>query len=402
MRTEKTHIKIRFKIRYCLIILLLALTLLFKHAYDTNPGVMLLISVITFSERTLKNPEYLAYNIDLMDLFQNYMNADTSYEGKAYIKEVQGFDNSVSAPISGQRSMSKKQLSCESDMTVLVKKLGAINMYAQDETVYLTAPMLGDDVAYGFDTGCDLFKKAPQLSSDIDRQWFHDNASNIYNFINSIEIKRTNTIFTDEDGTQARRYDVHIPKGQGDFIWELLGMDAPDYDIDCSIFLDKYSQTRKIVFDLSHSLDGATLTIYGNHLSTLEMEVPLPDNEKAVMNIKRDGSIKYTNCFSCLDTYYANNGNTYNCTATMVLDFTDDGLNGQLNDIVVKKNETVIGEGYMKGTITQDQSQEDVFRNVSVDLSTVETMDWKKLRDDTKGFIDEVLAKSNANLSILK
>lgn len=399
---KKAHTKKRFKIKYCLIILLLAIFFLSKHAYDTNPGLRLLISVITFSERTLKNPEYLAYNIDLMDLFQDYMNADTCYQGNAYIKEVKGFNNSVSASIAGQRSMSKKQMSCESDMTVLVAQLGAINLYAQDQTIYLTAPMLGDDVAYSFDTGCDLFKKAPQLTSDINRQWFRDNASNIYNFISSIEIKRTNTIFTDEDGTEARRFDVHIPTGQGDFIWELLGMDAPDYDIDCCIFLDKYSQTRKIVFDLSHSIDGATLIIYGNHLSTMEMSIPLPDNEKAVINFKRDGSIKYTNCFICTDTYYASNGYTYTCTARMTLDFKEDGLEGELGDILVKKGNTVIGEGSMSGKVTLDTSKKDVFRNASVDLSTIETMDWKELRDDTAGFIEDVLNKSNANLSIFR
>ncbi len=399
---KKIHTRKKGKIKYALLLLLLLALLIFKAAYDSNPGVRLLISVITFSENTLKSPEYLAYNIDLMDLFQNYMNADTSYEGKAYIKEVQGFNYSVSGTIAGQRSMSKRQMSCESDLTVLVAKLGAINLYAKDETVYLTAPMLGDDVAYGFDTGCDLFKKAPQLTNDIDRQWFRDNASNIYNFINSIEIKRTNSIYTDEDGTEARRYDIHIPAGQGDFIWQLLGMDTPDYDIDCSIYLDKYSQTRKIVFDLSHSLDGATLTIYGDHLSTMEMYIPLPDRERAIINIKRDGTIKYTNCFNCTDTYYANNGKTYTCTSTMVLNFQDHGLDGELNNIVVKRGNMVIGEGYMNGKVTLDTSNKKVFRNASVDLSTVETMDWKALRDDTAGFIDDVLAKSNANLSIFK
>ncbi|MCR5580633.1 MAG: hypothetical protein K6F66_03500 [Pseudobutyrivibrio sp.] len=381
------------------IIIIFALTIFIKAELDYNPSVRVLASVINFSESTLNSPDYLAYNIDLKDLFINYANADISYSGSAYIKKVKDFPYSISGSIKGQRSVDQQKFSCKSNLNVLVLNVGELDIYAQDDTIYLVAPLLGD-ISYGFDTGDNLFSKAPTLNSDISREWFHNNKANILNFVRSIDIENTGETYTDEDGTLSYEYEITIPQGEGDFIWELLCMDAPDYDITCSLFLDKWNHTRKIVFDLSHDTKGAYLSIYGKHLGTMELYVPLPDDELVVATIKRDGTTTYTNAYTDNITYYASNGDEYAIDYGMLLNYVDNGIKVEATDVTVSKNDTMLAQGYIKGRIRTEEDMGDVFENANADLSDVTVIDWDTIKNDTASFIDDVISKARENVDL--
>ena len=53
-----------------------------------NPRARMLLSVIYFMQDTLKDPAYIAYHIDIMELCQDYFNGDISFEGKAYMNDI--------------------------------------------------------------------------------------------------------------------------------------------------------------------------------------------------------------------------------------------------------------------------------------------------------------------------
>ena len=374
--------------------------MLIKSEMDFNPSIRILSSVINFSESTLNNPNYLAYGIDLKDLFRNYTNSDIRYSGSAYIKKVKDFPYSINGNIKGERSSEQKKFSCKADLNVVVLQVGELDVYAENDTVYLVAPLLGG-ISYGFDTGENLFIEAPNLNHDITREWFHDNKGNIYEFVNSIEINRTENVYVDEDGVKAEEFAIVIPQGEGDFIWELLGLTPPDHDIKCSIYLDKLNHTRKLVFDLSYKTKGAYLSIYGNHLNTVELYVPLPDEEYAVATIKRKGNVKYTNSYINNLTYHASNGDNYYLEHGVLLNYIENGIKIEMEDITVKQNDTVLAEGYVTGKIHTVENMGDVFENAGADLSEVNVIDWDTIKNDTASFVDDVIDQARKNVNLL-
>ena len=54
-----------------------------------NPRARMLLSVIYFMQDTLKDPAYIAYHIDIMELCQDYFNGDISFEGKSLPERYQ-------------------------------------------------------------------------------------------------------------------------------------------------------------------------------------------------------------------------------------------------------------------------------------------------------------------------
>ena len=380
-------------------IIFFAIIIFIKAQLTYNPSVRILASVIDFSESTLKDPEYLAYGIDLKDLFDNYTNADIRYSGSTSIKKVKGFPYSISGSIRGERSSSQKKFSCKANLDVLVLQVGELDVYADNDTIYLVAPLLGG-ISYGFDTNNDLFTEAPQLKYDINREWFHNNKRNIYNFVNSIKIEATGETFVDEDGTEASEFAITVPEGEGDFIWDLLGMDAPDHDINCSVFLDKHNHARKLVFDLSYRTKGAYISVYGDNLSTVELYRPLPDDEYVTATIKRNGDTLYTNSFTNNLSYYTSNGDVYTIDSGMFLNYSESGISMEATNIVVARNDDTLAEGYVKGKISTVDDMGDVFEDAKADLSNVKVIDWNTIKNDTAAFIDDVISKARENVDL--
>ncbi len=67
------------------------------------------------------------------------------------------------------------------------------------------------------------------------RNGFTTTFSNIIELTRQIQIEETGKTRTDSDDVKSHEYLVTIPEGSGGFIWELLGMDTPDYDIRVSV-----------------------------------------------------------------------------------------------------------------------------------------------------------------------
>ena len=72
-------------------------------------------------------------------------------------------------------------------------------------------PML-DNLSYAMTTSNTYFKKAPELTHDIDQEWFHDNFSNIIELTRQIQIEETGKTRTDSDDVKSHEYLVTIPE----------------------------------------------------------------------------------------------------------------------------------------------------------------------------------------------
>lgn len=355
----------------------------------TNPRVKMLISTLVFSETTLKNPSYIAYDIDLMELCQEYLNSDTIIYGKTRMHDMDGFGFSSSMEVQGERSFSQKKIECTADMKVLFVEVGEFDMYVDDDTMYMVVPML-DDLSYAFTTGKTLFPKAPELTSDISQEWFRAHMGDIVELMGQMSIEKNGK--TIEDGfLKSTGYHIVIPEGAGAFIWELLGMDAPDHDIAMDMYIDHLFRTRQIEFDLSEITEGASMVLYGENISTCVYTRELPDDELFTVKMERNDKYSYINCMDCSMEYDTFKGDVLTAETYVTWNRAKNGIELKVHDTSIKKNDKVMVNYSFTGRLEKVAMEEDVFKNVDVDFDAIELMEWQELRDDTKGFIDDVM-----------
>lgn len=117
----------------------------------------MLLSAIYFMEETLKNPGYLLHDIDIMEMCREYGNGDTALTGKVGLSGMQQAKSSIYFDVDAKRSFAQKRISAKTDMNLVWIEMGELDFYAEDQTVYMDAPLLGEDIGYAFPTGQNLF-----------------------------------------------------------------------------------------------------------------------------------------------------------------------------------------------------------------------------------------------------
>lgn len=388
------------KIRISILLVLVAILIIGISVVMRNPRVKLLYSVINFSESTLKNEEYLLYGVDIMEVFSDYANSDTQITGVMGFPEIKGMNATISVDMDAERSFSQKKFASESSLNILWAEAGQLNLYAQDKTWYISAPILGADIGYAFPTDVDWFPKMPELTSDIDRTWFRENYSNIVKLMSQIEIEKTDKTIENDDGTESTGYSVTIHKGDGHFIWELLGMDDPDYDVNVIMYLTNHNKFRRMEVDLSDILEGATLTLDGENASTCIFTYELPDNESMDFTMTRNRETE--NWIDMTSNYYGNNGKIYQMTAGLNWEEIKNGFKMNLKNIKVTCDDELLARAYFLGKVVKEEATDDLFKDKADYLNSLEVIQWKTVRDDTESFIQDVLDKlSLPDLSFL-
>lgn len=366
-----------------LLVLLLFATLAMK-----NPRVRLFLCTIHFAEYTLKDPAYLLYDIDIMELFHDYSNADTAITGKAGFSKMEKINSSVYLNVDAKRSFSEKRLASHSTIDILWLEAGDLDFYAENDTVYFVVPLLGD-FGYAFPTGIDLFMKMPDLTSDIDQKWFHENMTNIVEFMNDIGLEQTGNTLPNLDGSVSDEFIITIPEGCGQFIWDLLGMESPAYDVVVSIYLTPDNQLRQMKIDLSEVMDGAVFMIDGEKSDTLRFTYALPENERMEMTMVRNPA--HTNYMDVTSTYYTNVDTEYTMSSVMNWSKSENGFMLYIKDINISCEGDQLAQGYFKGEITKLSKKPDVFENKEAYLYSLEELDWRKVRDDTETFVNDIM-----------
>lgn len=388
--SKKTKILLRI-----LIVFIIAVSII-SYKANENPRVRLFMSTLHFSNKTLKDPAYIAYGIDIMDLFRNYSNADTKFEGRASLHKIKKLNSSTYMNIELIRSSSQKRLACHSSLDILWKNVGNLDMYAEDETVYLVVPIL-NGVGYAFPTGIDLFMRMPDLTHDINQEWFSQNMGNIANLMREISIVETGNQIVDEDTTKANEFVVTIPEGSGDFLWDLLGMKPPTYDVVVSMYLTKNNYLRRMVMNLSDVLPGAILTIDGLSSSQVIFEYALPENEKIVLTLTRDPN--HINYIDINSKYYTNNNTELNTTGYISWDILENGFNVSVKDLEMKEGDELKCKASFDGKIVTLPEGTDIFEGREKLLHGLKVLNWRKIRDDSEEFMDELMNKMKKNLA---
>lgn len=364
------------------------------YTWAQQPSSRLLLSSIYFMEVTLKNPGYLLHDIDIMEMCRDYGNGDTELTGKVGLSGMQQVKSSIYFDVDAKRSFAQKRISSKMDMDLLWVDMGELDFYAEDQTVYMEAPLLGDDIGYAFPTGQDLFLKMPDLTSDIDKTWFKDHMQDIADLTKQISIDQTGKTIEDEDGTVSEEFVITIPQGCGQFIWDLLGIDAPDYDVVCSMYLTKHNHLRRLSVDMSDVLDGASMVVDGEDIGTAYMYHELPDDERVEMKMVRNPD--YSHWIDAEMTYYANTGKQYKMTSHITWQEAEDGFSLKATDMVMTCDGDTMAKGYFKGQMRKvPEGLPDLFGDQADYIHNLEALDWKEVRDDTEGFVNDVLGKTS-------
>lgn len=355
-----------------------------------NPRVRMLLSVVHFAEQTLESPAYLAYDIDICDLIHQYINGEIKISGKAGLLHVPDFDVSMSATLEAVRSFPQKRFAVTALFNVLWLEAGEVEVYAEDETIYLLVPML-DNLEKAFPTGINLFMKLPDLTSDLNHEWFRDSASDILELMQEIQIEETGNRLVDEDGTESEEFVITIPEGSGQFIWKLLGMEAPDYDVTVSVYLTKGNCLRRMTVDLSHVLEGAVFMVDGKEVGKAIFTYALPDEESVEITFLRNPA--YRRWMDIEASYYANTGEVYGVSAALKWEETEPGFSVHVNDILFTCDGKSLGEAYFVGEVVPIEETEDVFGGKASYLYGLEKTDWRSIRADASEKIEEMLEK---------
>lgn len=396
MKTK--HKKRNAIIILCCILLVILTVGGFTLSRTKNPRVRMLLSILHFTESTLEDPAYLLYDIDIMELCREYLNADTQITGTAGFDHMQKVKSSIYMDVDATRSFAQKRAVAHMNMDFIVVNAGEMNLYGEKETVYLDAPLLGEDVGYAFPTGLNLFPKAPDLTSDIDKTWFRQNAKNIVELMQNISMEETGEVIKDKDGTVSQEFVVTIPKGQGGFVWELLGMDAPDYDVVSSVYLTEDNRLRRMSMDLSQKVEGASFVLDGTSLGTCYFYYDLPENERMEMTMVRNP--KYKNWIDCEIVYITNKGQQYVVTSNMTWNQEEKGFSLKINDLKITNGDKNLAQGFFKGQVVPLEKEPDVFEGREDYLYNLQVLDWRKIREDSESFINEVLAKTSMSVLV--
>jgi hypothetical protein len=265
-----------------------------------------------------------------------------------------------------------------------------MELYAEDQTFYIVVPML-DNMAFAFPTDLDLFMKMPDLTSDVDRSWFRENYGNIVELVRQMKIEKTGDTIMDSDGTVSVGYRVTVPQGTGSFIWELLGMEQPDYDVGATVYLTPQNHLRRMVIDMEKSFPGAVMTLEGENVGTAILTYELPRDERIVVTAVRNS--EHTNWMDIECVFDTNTDTDYVFTGALTWERTESGYEIQLREIQVKYGDEMWARGSFKGTITPQEQPTDVFGQAAVDFDSLDPIDWNALRDNADGFVDDILAQ---------
>lgn len=362
-----------------------------------NPRAKFLAGTTRFAIETLPDSYFIIYNLDLMEIFRDYMDGDIEFSGDVIAGDIEGFGYTSSAKVHGVRSFDMKELGGVADAKVLFLDVGEVDIYARDKTMYMVVPSF-DNLAYSLTTNTDLFWKAPQLNGNLDIEWFTSNAGNFIEFANDMDIEKSGNVLIDEDGTKSDEYLITIPEGKGEFIWELLGMDIPDHDINLSMYITRGCKFRRITIDIGNIVENTVLTVDGLSMGTVITETALPDNEKLTVHMTRRGDYLYASYIDVDFEYDTKDGIKYTGNGVLAYDKTDNGYDIQVKRFKCYKGESLLGQFYFDGNVHTTKVEVPPTSTATIPLESIKNYEWEELRDNFQGFVDDVMEDVKAKL----
>lgn len=358
---------------------------------SVNTRGRLFMSSLHILTHTLSDKSYLLYDIDIMELCREYLNSDISVTGNVGVNSTSKTKSSVYLDATVKRSFEQKKMANANTLSLLAFEVGELNTFAKDETVYIEVPFLSKDFGYAFPTGLNLFAKAPDLTHDLDAIWFKENLVNLGELASKVGVEELGAKIFDGDKKPSDGFRVTIPKGAADFIWELLGMAEPDYDVVVDMYLTSRSYIRRIEMDLSEAVEGLSVVIDGTSIGTANVYWELPDDEHFELCMVRSG--EYNDYFDIKGAYYTNIDKVYEFSANLMFSRVSDGFDVKVHDIKAWEGKTELIDAYFVGTVRKDCFATDLFEGGQERLDSYEVLDWKAVRNDAEGFVNDIMEK---------
>ena len=78
----------------------------------------------------------------------------------------------------------------------------------------------------------------------------------------------------------------------------------------------------------------------------------------------------------------------------------DEGVSIEIHDMEITDSKGTIGKVYFRGNINKAHIDHDVFENNTVDLYSIEVISWKRLRDDTEGFLRDMMSETKRRIGL--
>ena len=109
---------------------------------------------------------------------------------------------------------------------------------------------------------------------------------------------------------------------------------------------------------------------------------------------------KYKNWIDCEMVYITNKGQRYMVTSNMTWNQEEKGFSLKINDLKITNGDKNLAQGFFKGQVVPLDKEPDVFEGREDYLYNLQVLDWRKIREDSESFINEVLAKTSMSVLV--
>lgn len=390
-KTVKTPSKYMLAISAAVLVILVILGIVLGNALNT-PRMRVMRAIAHFSGTTLRSPDCVFYDIDIMEFLHRYANSDVSYQGELTVSDLKGVGLAVNIPFDGIRSFEQRKMSLNGSLSILRMNLCDMALYAADNTVYVSIPQL--EIANGIPVETDLFVPMPGSDSDSNESWFSRNKQNLKKLSKEVIITPTGNTVTDENKIKSEEFLVTIPAGKGDFIWNSLGLEGPDRDVTVSLFITNTNRLNRLEVDLSHILPGASLTIEGNNASTLFLHYPLSEDENLDLTISRNGST--ANRFDVIASCQAKDKEDYLITAAVSWKDLETGFDIEFSEGTVSINNELFCHFLFNSSLTPLEHAAKVFADAPADMASFEETTPEELGERIREKVENILGLLNS------
>ena len=113
----------------------------------------------------------------------------------------------------------------------------------------------------------------------------------------------------------------------------------------------------------------------------------------------RNPSVTHVNFIYMDCLYETDQGDNFTASGYITTQPDDNGCEINVKNLSVMQGDELLGTFSFIGTITKEKNLPDVFRGADLDSPDMEHIDWQTVRNDTEGFIQDVIDEAKKRLT---
>ena len=146
-------------------------------------------------------------------------------------------------------------------------------------------------------------------------------------------------------------------------------------------------------------VDEGQIIIDGTDVGTCILSYEMPNGERMTLTYVRNPSVTHVNFIYMDCLYETDQGDNFTASGYITTQPDDNGCEINVKNLSVMQGDELLGTFSFIGTITKEKNLPDVFRGASLDSPDMEHIDWQTVRDDTEGFIQDVIDEAKKRLT---